>query len=63
MKTKTQEKIKEAKMYYSMVYVNDCYGSKDLLSYMRLKSELFDIGYEADEQDKKVIFRKFEIED
>ena len=59
MRTKTQEKIKEAKMYYGMV-INDCFGSRDLLTYMKLRKELSDMGYEADERDNKVVFKKFE---
>jgi|694.fasta_scaffold106036_8 hypothetical protein len=60
MKTKTQEKIQLAKMYYNLI-IGDCYGHRQLMTYMRLKSELFDSGYEADEQAKKVVFKKFNV--
>jgi hypothetical protein len=47
-------------MYYNLI-IGDCYGHRQLMTYMRLKSELFDSGYEADEQAKKVVFKKFNV--
>ena len=58
MKTKTQEKIQLAKRYYGMVYVNECFGSRDLLAYMKLRDELFGMGYYADERNKEVVFKE-----
>lgn len=58
MKTKTQELISKAKMYYRMVYVTECYSSNDLLMYMKLRVQLFNKGYLAEERNSDVVFKK-----